>query len=88
MAGPRDMLEKNGRLTTGNKPLHERRKDLTNHMRDATHTIRTMLANWPAEFDLPADHPIHEWLDVTDYICDETEKPCPNNANASVATPP
>lgn len=88
MAGPRDMLEKNGRLTTGNKPLHERRKDLTNHMRDASHTIRTMLANWPAEFDLPADHPIHEWLDVTDYICDETEKPCPNNANANVATPP
>lgn len=76
MTGPRDMLERNGRLTTGNKPLHERRKDLTNHMRDATHTIRTMLANWPAEFDLPADHPIHEWLDVTDYIADEAEKPC------------
>lgn len=71
----RDMLEKNGRLTTGNMPLNQRRKDLTNRMRDTAHQVRTMLANWPAEFELPDDHPIHEWLDVTDYICDETEKP-------------
>ena len=66
--------ERAGRLTTGNKPLHERRKHLTNAMRDNTQMIRTMLANWPEEFQLPADHPILEWLEVTDYICDETEK--------------
>lgn len=71
----RDMLEKNGRLTTGNMPLNQRRKDLTNRMRDTVHQVRTMIANWPAEFDLPPDHPIHEWMDVTNYICDETEKP-------------
>ena len=71
----RDMLEKNGRLTTGNMPLNQRRKDLTNRMRDTVHQVRTMIANWPNEFELPDDHPIHEWLDVTDYICDETEKP-------------
>lgn len=71
----RDMLEKNGRLTTGNMPLNQRRKDLTNRMRDTVHQVRTMIANWPIEFELPDDHPIHEWLDVTDYICDETEKP-------------
>ena len=70
----RDMLEKNGRLTTGNMPLNQRRKDLTNRMRDTVHQVRTMIANWPNEFELPDDHPIHEWLDVTDYICDETEK--------------
>lgn len=71
----RGMLEKNGRLTTGNMPLNQRRKDLTNRMRDTVHQVRTMIANWPNEFELPDDHPIHEWLDVTDYICDETEKP-------------
>lgn len=71
----RGILEKNGRLTTGNKTLCERRKHLTNIMRDSTHMIRTMLANWPTEFELPPDHPIHEWLEVTDYICDEMEKP-------------
>lgn len=70
----RDMLEKSGRLTTGNAPLHQRRRDLTNRMRDTTHTVRTMIANWPAEFELPDDHPIYEWLEVTEYICDELEK--------------
>jgi len=39
------------------------------------HMVQTMLANWPKEFELPDDHPIHEWLEVTTYICDELEKP-------------
>lgn len=78
-----------GRLTSGNAPLHERRTHLSNAMRDGAQTIRTMLANWPAEYALPDEHPVHEWLEVTDYICDQLEKPeCPNNASANVATHP
>lgn len=71
----RDLLEKSGRLTSGNAPLHERRKHMSNAMRDNVHMIRTMMANWPEEFQLPADHPVHEWLEVTDYICDQLETP-------------
>ena len=74
----RDILEKHGRLTSGNAPLHERRKHLTNAMRDNTHMVRTMMANWPEEFQLLDDHPIHEWLEVTDYICDQMESPDAN----------
>lgn len=73
----RTLLEKNGRLTTGNAPLHIRRKHLSNSMRDNVHMIQTMIANWPKEFELPDDHPLHEWMEVTTYICDELEKPCP-----------
>lgn len=64
-----------GRLTSGNNPLHMRRKHLSNAMRDNTHMIRTMLANWPEEFQLPEDHPLREWLEVTDFICDQLESP-------------
>lgn len=78
-----------GRLTSGNAPLHERRTHLSNAMRDGVQTIRIMLTNWPAEYALPVDHPVHEWLEVTDYICDQLEQPvCPNNANAKEATHP
>lgn len=83
----RDMLEKNGRLTTGNAPLYVRRKHLTNAMRDNVHMIQTMLANWPAEFAIPPDHPIHEWMEVTTYICDEMEKPDDPQDNSGQQTP-
>lgn len=68
-----------GRLTSGNAPLHVRRVGLSNAMRDGVQTIRTMLANWPDEYALPSDHPVHEWLEVTDFICDQLEEPV--NAN-------
>lgn len=71
----RSMLDKAGRLTSGTKDLHIRRKHLTNILRDATHSVRTCMANWPAEFDLPEDHSIHELLDVIEYVCDEMENP-------------
>lgn len=71
----RDILEKNGRLTSGNKPLHERRKHLTNIFRDAAHMARTTIANWPGEFDLPDDHQIFELLEVMDIVCDNMEQP-------------
>lgn len=64
-----------GRLTSGNKPLHTRRVGLSNAMRDGAQTIRTMLKNWPDEYALPADHPVHEWLEVTDFICEQLETP-------------
>lgn len=82
----RDMLEKNGRLTTGNAPLHIRRKHLSNGIRDNLHMVQTMLANWPAEFALPDDHPLHEWLEVSAYICDQLETPTNETAN-DTATP-
>lgn len=71
----RDMLEKAGRLTSGNAPLHVRRKHLTNTIRSTSHSVRTSMANWPAEYEFPPDHPIHELLDVMDYICDQIEEP-------------
>lgn len=76
-----------GRLTSGNAPLHERRKHLANAMRDGVQTIRTMLANWPDEYALPSDHPVHEWLEVTDFICDQLEEPSGPSLDA-VATSP
>lgn len=68
-----------GRLTIGNKPLHERRKHLTNGLRDCVHMTRTSMANWPDEYAFPPDHPIHELLDVIEHVCDITEEPI--NAN-------
>ena len=64
-----------GRLTSGNEPLHVRRKGLVNAMRDSVQTIRTMLANWPLEYDLPSDHPVHELLGITEVICKDLETP-------------
>lgn len=70
----RDMLEKAGRFTSGNAPLHERRKQLTNELRTTNHTVRTMIANWPNEYALPPDHQIFELLEVMDIVCDGMEK--------------
>lgn len=62
-----------GRLTSGNQPLHIRRRDLTNQLRTTVHAVRTSIANWPAEYDLAADHPIFELLEVIEIVCDKTE---------------
>lgn len=72
------MIQK-GRLTSGNSPLHARRKGLVNALRDGNQTIRTMLANWPLEYELPADHPVHELLDIVEVICQDLEKPDASN---------
>lgn len=63
------------RLTSGNAPLHVRRKHLTNILRDAVHACKTTMNNYPDEFELPADHDIHELLRITETICDEMETP-------------
>lgn len=71
----RGMLEKNGRLTSGNAPLHVRRKHLSNQLRDTHHMLSTTLANWPAEFALPADHNLFELLEVMIVVADQLETP-------------
>lgn len=74
----RDMLEKNGRLTTGNAPLHVRRKHLSNQLRDTEHMLTTTLANWPAEFALPDNHNLFELLEVMIVVADQLETPDAN----------
>ena len=69
------MLEKNGRLTTGNAPLHIRRKHLSNQLRDTEHMLRNTIANWPAEFALPTDHNLFELLEVMIVVADQLETP-------------
>lgn len=71
----RDVLEKNGRLTSGDTPLHVRRKHLSNQLRDTEHMLQTTLANWPAEFALPADHNLYELLEVMLVVADQLETP-------------
>ncbi len=71
----RDILERAGRLTSGNTPLHMRRKHLTNQLRDTEHMLRTTVNNWPKEFDLPADHKLFELLEVMLIVADEMETP-------------
>lgn len=64
----RDILEKAGRLTSGNAPLHERRKPIADLLDQTTLMIRTMMANWPNEYEFPVDHDIHELLEVMDVV--------------------
>lgn len=71
----RTILESHGRLTTGNAPLHVRRKHLSNQLRDTEHMLKTTLANWPAEFALPADHNLFELLEVMIVVADQLETP-------------
>lgn len=71
----RDVLEKNGRLTSGDTPLHVRRKHLSNQLRDTEHMLKTTLANWPAEFALPDDHNLFELLEVMLVVADQLETP-------------
>lgn len=71
----RDLLEKAGRLTSGNAPLHERRKHLSHQLRDTEHMLATTIANWPNEFALPADHNIFELLQVMIVVADQLESP-------------
>lgn len=70
-----------GRLTSGNAPLHIRRQGLSNAMLDGAQTLRTMLANWPDEYQLPADHDIHELISITEQIAHQLVEP--DNANPS-----
>lgn len=71
----RDILERNGRLTSGDTPLHVRRKHLSNQLRDTEHMLQTTLANWPAEFALPDDHNLFELLEVMLVVADQLETP-------------
>lgn len=79
----RDILEENGRLTQGDKPLHERRKDLSNQLRTCVHSVRTTINNWPAEFELPKDHQIFELLEVMEIVSTNLETPDEVQANHS-----
>ncbi|MNO13188.1 hypothetical protein D3C76_28170 [compost metagenome] len=69
------------RLTSGNAPLHVRRKYLTNILREAVHSCKTTMTNWPDEFMLPEDHDIHELLRITETICDDLENPDGSGTN-------
>lgn len=71
----RAKIEAKGRLTDGDAPLHIRRKHLTNKLRDTIHCVKTSIANWPEEYQLPDDHAIHELLEVMGIVCDDMENP-------------
>lgn len=64
-----------GRLTSGNKALHVRRKPLADVLDNTVHMVRTMMANWPEEYQLPPDHNIHELLTVIGVVVDELKEP-------------
>lgn len=66
---------KTGRLTHGNPPLHIRRAQLAYTLLDTTHMIRTMLANYPAEYAIPEDHDLMELIRVMDVIAKDLETP-------------
>ncbi len=70
----RQALDKAKRLTSGNAPLNIRRKHLTNVLRQAAHCVQTSIDNWPAEYELPKDHPLFELLEVIGIVCDDVEK--------------
>lgn len=68
-------LERAGRLTSGNAPLHVRRKGVANTLRDNVHMINTMMTKWPAEYQFPPDHDIHELLRVMEAVATDIENP-------------
>ena len=63
-----EMLEKAGRLSSGPVPLHIRRKGLSDVIEECRHTLTTMLNNWPNEYELPADHDLHELMEVMGIV--------------------
>lgn len=60
-----------GRLTSGNKPVHERRVHLANAIYDAKATIITMITNWPAEYELPEGHDIYQLIEVMGVVAED-----------------
>ena len=68
-----DMLEKAGRLTSGDTKPHERRIGLSRVIMECHFTIKNMLRNWPGEYELPDDHNLHELLEVMGIVADELE---------------
>lgn len=64
-----------GRLTSGNKALHVRRKPIADILDDVVHMVSTMMANWPEEYKLPADHNIHELLTVIGVVSSDLKEP-------------
>lgn len=73
----RAVTEQKGRLTTGDAPLHVRRAALANPIADCAHMIRTMLDNWPAEFQLGQDHRIYQALYEMDMVAEDLVEPPP-----------
>lgn len=68
-------LEKAGRLTSGNAPLHVRRKDLANQLLVCKHSLETSLANWPEEYQIPLDHDLRELLRIMQHIATDLTTP-------------
>lgn len=68
-------LERLGRLTSGNAPLHVRRKGISDTLKDNIHMIKTMMEKWPAEYQFPTDHDIHELLQVMEVVADNLVTP-------------
>ena len=59
------------RLTSGNKPVHERRVHLANAIYDAKAMIMTMITNWPAEYELPDGHDIYQLIEVLGVVAED-----------------
>lgn len=63
------------RLTSGNTPLHIRRKGLSDTLKDNIFMINTMIEKWPEEYQLPPDHDLFELLRVMGIVADELVQP-------------
>lgn len=66
-----DRLIAKGRLTSGNAPLHERRKNLANAIIDAQVTLKIMITNWPNEFELPEGHDVFQLMEVMGVVAED-----------------
>ena len=71
----RARIEQHGRLTSGNAPLHERRAPIAHELRDCVHTIETMLANWPREYELGDDGDVIGMLYLMSELAENLETP-------------
>jgi hypothetical protein len=69
-----------GRLTSGDAPLHVRRKHLANAIKDAKDTLSTMLRNWPAEFECEPGHDVFQLIEVMGVVADNLEEPTGDQA--------
>lgn len=68
-------LEALGRLTSGNAPLHIRRKGISDVLKDNIFMIKVMMKNWPNEYQFEPDHDIHELLSVMEVVADQLVTP-------------
>jgi hypothetical protein len=67
------MLEKAGRLTSGNSELHERRAGLANVIMECHTSLSVMLRNWPGEYEIPPEHNLIELMEVMAIVAEDLE---------------